>query len=259
MLRTGEASGRELREFAQFLSLYTSLYEPESGKPKYELSDTGKITSTETSFSKQNFNLQTHLITSSPAIYHFCENLSFSNLSPVPPNFAELTPAHVFQKISEILYSKKSEHTKVENVVIHLQANQPQSIEHGIKIFDELVALLRKNYEDLFIIVVTGYGDKVNVELPFGRPEEKIGSAYDKIKYIIPVQSYTTWHGKALSIRETSPLFAVYYHRHFTRKDAVTSFNLEGFAQKNGNGKMPADAFFHEVAFKQGKMPKYGA
>ena len=57
--------------------------------------------------------------------------------------------------------------------------------------------------------------------------------------------------------RETSPLFAVYYHRHYTRKDSTTIFNMEEFAKKNGNGKMPVDAFFHEVAFKQGKMPKY--
>ncbi len=57
--------------------------------------------------------------------------------------------------------------------------------------------------------------------------------------------------------RETSPLFAVYYHRVFTRKDDTTIFDEFEFSRKNGNGKMVADAFFPEIAFKQGKMPKY--
>lgn len=116
------------------------------------------------------------------------------------------------------------------------------------------------------------YGNDTNVELPFSKPEDH-GHAAAKLLSVIPPQSYTTSKGKSINnirycyyhwgkwltifYRETSPLFAVYHHPIFTRKDETTTFNTEDFARNNGNGKMMVDAFFPEVAFKQGKMPKY--
>ena len=60
--------------------------------------------------------------------------MEFSGLSTISSNFTELTSSALFQQIGEILFSTQNQHKKMDNVLVHLHADQQQSIENGIEV-----------------------------------------------------------------------------------------------------------------------------
>jgi len=239
---------RTLREISQLLGLYDSLYTAE-GKPKFDYSENSlKMSPNEQlpNFSKL-YGMKTHFLTTSKDVQNVFSHSGFSALSLLQ-NLKD--GASVAQHIANILYGEPI----IESVFLHVDTNG-QDVDHILNIFDETVSWFQKNHGDLFIVLVSGFGDKETVEV--GTLEKNVNGS---LTHLIPIQSYKVKDGILLdNVRDTSPLLAVYHHLGLTRRDEAQYFEIEEIATRNGNGRILADAFIKEIGFKMGKLPKYGA
>jgi len=76
----------------------------------------------------------------------------------------------------------------------------------------------------------------------------------------IPLQSCMIKDGLPFSplIPERHMLVS-YHHLSTTRTDKIQNWNEDEIRYNAGNGTILIDRFMHEVAFKLGKLPKYGS
>eukprot|EP01111_Echinosteliopsis_oligospora_P006463 TRINITY_DN2061_c0_g1_i1.p1 TRINITY_DN2061_c0_g1~~TRINITY_DN2061_c0_g1_i1.p1 ORF type:complete len:303 (+),score=65.01 TRINITY_DN2061_c0_g1_i1:72-980(+) len=238
---SSSSEAREMVEFAQLVNLYDEFI-CQSQNSEHKIS-----------YQKKNFNLRTHLMSNSSQIFSFASNSDFFASTKLPTHIKDINVDELSSQISSILDLKSTGSAasdKAENVFIHITSSGNSDVD-VLSMTDKLAGILRNDWPDLFLVVVAGYGDNKNVLVKLLEPEVD-----DRIKSIIPTQSYII---QCSSAREESPLYVVYYHPNFSRKDNVQCFTENEIIKNNGNGKMLADAFIPEVAFKQGKMPKYGA
>jgi len=240
-----DSESRMYREIFQLLGLYDALYN-KGGEKMFTYQD-NSIQMQEGAaipqFSTMYGGMKTQFLTTSQHLYTISTKLGFYGCSHIQ----ELQSSSIVGSIFTALQAK------VDSVFVHIQAADETTSK--LQIFDDIISQLRTKDEDLFIILVAGFGDKTDVDVGFSTTKPN-----EKLQHILPTQSYTVKDGIILhNIRETSPLFAVYYQRNYTRRDATRQFLVQEFAKAHGNGKMLVDAFVREVGFKVGKLPKYGA
>ncbi|GAQ85167.1 hypothetical protein KFL_002220110 [Klebsormidium nitens] len=141
---------------------------------------------------------------------------------------------------------------------------------------DALVAAIRKlESRDsriaarLYLVLVLSYHATAVTESGTSRESEaepksdkvlESAGAPEGLLAFKPVQSYQQKEGQELTnIRESHHALVVYNSHGLTRRDAVQSLQASEITTKSGNLTILADRFFHEVAFKVGRAPKYGA
>jgi len=185
----------------------------------------------ESTFAKVYNGLEAALLSNSQEICTFGSKLGLSTEHVPSPS-----PSSIFDRITHSLPS-------YDLHVVHLFGE-------SCTIANELVGKIMGTFdpEKLFLILVGGHGDAV-VPIHFSsRPR------------ITPTQSYMMKNGQPVTdLKLTSPLYAVYHSRGITRRDETNTFVEEELVNNGGSGRMLAEHFMKEVAFKLGRMPKYGA
>ncbi|KAM9988422.1 hypothetical protein ACTFIZ_012159 [Dictyostelium cf. discoideum] len=146
-------------------------------------------------------------------------------------------------------------------IMIHYQTIDNSLEERRKTLFniDSILSNLLKNQNDnknYYINIVIGY-NQTNIEIPLTAQQQQQSTNIPNW-FNLPKQSYTLSNSLPYDPRLTSPLFTIHYNSIFTRKDNTKSFCESEFIN-GSNGKILLFQHFRELAFKLGKVPKYGA
>ncbi|KAM9969271.1 hypothetical protein ACTFIR_001099 [Dictyostelium discoideum] len=150
-------------------------------------------------------------------------------------------------------------------IMIHYQTINNSLEERRKTLFniDSILSnLLNKNKNDnnnnknYYINIVIGY-NQTNIEIPLTAQQQQQSTNIPNW-FNLPKQSYTLSNSLPYDPRLTSPLFTIHYNSILTRKDNTKSFCESEFIN-GSNGKILLFQHFRELAFKLGKVPKYGA
>ncbi|KAK5578356.1 hypothetical protein RB653_008026 [Dictyostelium firmibasis] len=153
--------------------------------------------------------------------------------------------------------------TNEELILVHYQPahNSLEDRRNGLLYIDSILSSLLKNEggslkKNYYINIVIGY-NQTNIEIPLTAQQQQQSTNIPNW-FNLPKQSYTLSNSQPYEPRLTSPLFTIHYNSIFTRKDNTKTFCESEFIN-GSNGKILLFQHFRELAFKLGKVPKYGA
>ncbi|KAN0023168.1 hypothetical protein ACTFIU_011331 [Dictyostelium citrinum] len=147
-------------------------------------------------------------------------------------------------------------------IMVHYQTinNSLEERRNTLLNVDSILSNLLKNREshnkNYYINIVIGY-NQTNIEIPLTAQQQQQSTNIPNW-FNLPKQSFTLSNSLPYDPRLTSPLFTIHYNSIFTRKDNTKSFSESEFIN-GSNGKILLFQHFRELAFKLGKVPKYGA
>ncbi|EFA81345.1 hypothetical protein PPL_05328 [Heterostelium album PN500] len=203
-------------------------------------------------FKEKYSNLSLRLITSSQSLLQDCNTKGFDSILVNNVNCKDL--------LNEINKPMKE---KVEMVIIHLEpvSKGLEDRRALLTTLDQTVQSLKQQQEqqqqfETYINIVISF-DSPNVTVPLTEQQQSSQQSIPST-FIPPKQSTQFYNGKPVEPRQTSPMFAIYSHAPWTRKDESKSFRLDQFI-RGCNGKILTIQYLKELAFKLGKIPKYGA
>eukprot|EP01132_Coremiostelium_polycephalum_P004641 gene4641-5798_t len=182
------------------------------------------------------------------------------NYSSFNPSVLKLNST--VSELVELVKQHKSNNYTKETEIIMIHYKPPTSNHYSelanrresLVFLDQFVESLSKEFNDLYLNILVSFGDVLDLCLVDSTQSSSSSSSW----FEPPTQSYSFNEGKQVTPRFTSPMFAIYNHPTITRKDICSSFNVDEFL-KGSNGKILLLQYLRELAFKLGKLPKYGA
>ncbi|EGC36266.1 hypothetical protein DICPUDRAFT_87495 [Dictyostelium purpureum] len=187
-------------------------------------------------------------------------NLKIKFISNVEKELNIFENSVILKELNQEFFEKEIKECSEDMIIVHYQckSNQLKERREHLVNLDSFLSnsiLSPSIPNDYYLLnIIIGYNETtINVPLT-----EQQQSNITPQWFSQPPKSFNFLNSNIINPRMTSPLFTIEYNPTMTRKDYSCSFKESEFI-KGSNGKILLIQHFREVAFKLGKVPKYGA